>query len=163
MSKSKISAAIPPEVAAAFPTAGLTALQELVQTEALVEDDAAVAQLSEYLVTATVQLLRTVPGTMSLVLSSTAASCLAARYLPAGTALTSALIDDVVGGIRHVIAGQAKTMLKGTPHHFTMSTPVVTRAAGLAPFAAAASLVATLDSELGPISIYVNLPPSANP
>ena len=54
------------------------------------------------------------------------------RYLPEGTALTDEMIDDVAGEFANVIAGQAKTILKGTPYHFTLSTPVVTRAASLA-------------------------------
>jgi CheY-specific phosphatase CheX len=50
--------------------------------------------------------------------------------LPAGTELNDGIVNDVAGELANVIAGQAKTMLKGTPYHFTMSIPAVSRRAG---------------------------------
>jgi chemotaxis protein CheX len=50
----------------------------------------------------------------------------------AGRALTGtpeqpdeALVRDCMGEIANVVAGQAKALLAGTPHHFTFATPTV--------------------------------------
>jgi CheY-specific phosphatase CheX len=118
----------PPEVIEAFRSAAVTALQELTQLEASFELVAAAANSeSSTLVTATVRLARKVPGTMKLVLTEASASILAARYLPQETQLTAEIVDDVAGEFANVIAGQAKTILKGTPYHYTLTTPIVTR------------------------------------
>ena len=97
---------------------------------------------------------------MSLVLTEETASRLAALYLPVGTTLNQKMLDDVAGEFANVIVGQAKTVLKGTPHHYTISTPVVTRAASVKqlPSAAAECLAVSLQSELGQILLFVNLP-----
>jgi chemotaxis protein CheX len=39
------------------------------------------------------------------------------------------LIRDCLGEVANVVAGQAKALLLGTPHHFTLSTPTVASAA----------------------------------
>jgi CheY-specific phosphatase CheX len=65
-----------------------------------------------------------------LVLPPVLARRLAEGYLPAGTELTEEIINDVAGELANVIAGQAKTILKGTRYHFTLSIPVVSRGAG---------------------------------
>jgi chemotaxis protein CheX len=162
MSEPKSKSKLPQEVVNAFTAAALTALQELIQVEAFADPDPQnpLATCSGTLVSASLTLMRSVPGTMSMVLTEETGSRLAARYLPAGTALNGEMIDDVAGEFANVIAGQAKTVLKGTPHHYTISTPVVTRAASVnqLPCAAAGGLIVSLQSELGRILLFVNLP-----
>jgi chemotaxis protein CheX len=59
------------------------------------------------------------------------ARALAERVL-AGTVerLDDALIGDCLGELGNVIAGQAKALLAGTPHHFTFATPTLVTGAG---------------------------------
>src|SRR5438128_10810943 len=115
---------VPPDVSDAFQSAAITALQELTQIEAFPEPTLSAIELpSGDVVLAAIRLLRPVPGTMTLVLTPDTATQLAARYLPEGTQLSNEMIDDVAGEFANVIAGQAKTILKGTPYHFAMTTP----------------------------------------
>ena len=166
MSESNIPDIPPTEVAKAFQSAAITALQELTQIEAYPESilPAMENMPSEEAVLAAIQLLRHVPGTMTLVLTATAASQLAVRYLPHGTQLTEELVNDVAGEFANVITGQAKTILKGTPYHFRISTPVVTRAASPAQLhhLAGASCITLLASELGRLLLVVDLPTCPN-
>lgn len=162
MNESNIQAIPPSEVANAFQLAAITALQELTQIEAYSEKTLPTIKgmPSEEVVLASIQLQRQVPGTMTLVLTSKAASQLAARYLPDGIQLTEELIDDVAGEFANVITGQAKTILKGTPYHFSMSTPVVTRAETPAqmPHVTDARYVKLQAVELGQVLLIVDLP-----
>jgi CheY-specific phosphatase CheX len=119
---------LPPEVREAFVSSTVTALQELAQLEA--EADGAAAHdvaFAETGVIAVVRLLRPSPGTMTLILPADVARSIAARYLPSGTELTDEIVGDVAGELANVIAGQTKTMLKGTPYHFALSIPTVSR------------------------------------
>lgn len=156
--------AIPPEVADAFQAATITALQELTQVEMYPDLSAAERMPSEEVVLAAIRLLRAVPGTMTLVLTAETASHLAAHYLPEGTQLSNDLIDDVAGEFANVIAGQAKTILKGTSFHFALSTPVVTRSVNLAesPIVADIRPAASLACELGGVVVLVDLLPCTN-
>ena len=83
--------------------------------------------LDQPLIIATIQLAREVPGYFFLLLSTRTAEQLAARYLGPDIDLSPELIDDLAGEMANVIAGQAKTMLKGTPYHFHMTTPTIRR------------------------------------
>lgn len=166
MSESNIPAILPAEAANAFQSAAITALQELTQIEAFPESTLSTMEGTplEEVVFATIRLLRHVPGTMTLVLTAKTASKLAARYLPVGTQLTEELIDDVSGEFANVIAGQAKTILKGTPYHFGMSTPVVTRAVSPAQLniVSVASCAISVASELGRVLVLLDLLPCHN-
>jgi CheY-specific phosphatase CheX len=154
---------VPHDVSEAFQSAAITALQELTQIEAFPDLSAAECMSGE-VVLAAIRLLRPVPGTMTLVLTAETASQLAARYLPQGTQLSDEMIDDVAGEFANVIAGQAKTILKGTSYHFTMTPPKVAREAessrltGTLPGVLATSLA----SELGRVVVLVDLPPCAD-
>ncbi len=163
MSESNIPAIPPTEVTTAFQSAAITALQELTQIEACPESILPTRENmpSEGVVLATIQLLRHASGTMTLVLTAKTASQLAARYLPAGTLLTEELVDDVAGEFANVIAGQAKTILKGTTYHFGMSTPIVTRAASPAQFyiVSEVSCAIPVASELGRVLVLLDLLP----
>lgn len=149
----------------AFETAAVTALQELAQLEAFpIAPPEAIRELAaETVVFATISLRRALPGTMTLVMAASAAAQLARRYLPEGTSLTPELIDDVVGEFANVMAGQAKTILKGTPYHFTLSTPEVHHAPSAAELPAAAPPHAiALACELGPVLVLIDLPACAS-
>lgn len=165
MNESPVALPPPPDVVEAFTSAALTALEELTHIEAYAEaaspTAAADRERSEPVVCASVRLLRRIPGTMSLVLTTDVAARLAARYLPPGATLTDEMIDDVVGEFANVIAGQSKTMLKGTPFHFTLSTPTVVRAASFSqrPASAFQLLVGSLVFEEGELLLCVDLLP----
>lgn len=53
------------------------------------------------------------------------ATALAQRVLDGATELNDTMIRDCVGELANVVAGQTKTLLFGTPEHFTLSTPTV--------------------------------------
>jgi chemotaxis protein CheX len=56
------------------------------------------------------------------------AHALARRLLAgAGTTVDEELVADCIAELANVIAGQAKTLLVGTPFHFTLGTPTVLR------------------------------------
>jgi CheY-specific phosphatase CheX len=113
-------------------------------------------------VIATIVLMRDPPGSLSLVLPRETAARLASRYLPPGTAIATELIDDVAGEFANVIAGQAKTMLKGSVYHFFLSTPVVERVAAEEDCTAPnPNLTARLHSEIGVVVLQVCLPDGA--
>jgi chemotaxis protein CheX len=150
---------VPQEVTDAFSSAAITALQELVQLDAIAEPLTAPAAMeAKEFVCATMRLIRNVPGSMNLLLTAETAAHLAGRYLPQGTLLTKEIINDVAGEFANVIAGQAKTILKGTPHHFMISTPVIVRVAELTDLSgtATANLVVSLTSEVGRVQVMIN-------
>jgi len=161
MTDSRPFSAPPPEVIQAFATAAMTALQELTQIETVTDPTPQSPPASKAFVAATVRLMREVPGTMTLVLTADAAFGLAARYLPEGTTLTEEMIDDVMGEFANVIAGQSKTMLKGTPYHFTLSIPVVARVAGFTriPEVTAGEPAVALSFESGKLLLILDLSP----
>ena len=140
---SDMSAVPPPEVVETFTSAAITALQELARVEASPEpvpswaDEATAGPM----VSASIRLQRSLPGVMTLFLRAEVAARLAARYLPEGAISTEELIDDVAGEFANVIAGQAKTILKGTPYHFTLTTPVVSRALSFVPLPLVANAI----------------------
>jgi chemotaxis protein CheX len=145
---------LPAEVIEAFSSAAVTALQEMTQYEALSVPQDTTSELAGNLVVAAMRLLRSDPGNFALVMTRDTAKRLAERYLPVDTELTEELINDVVGEFANVIAGQAKTILKGTPYHFLLSLPVVSRGAlgeKLPGF------VANFKIDSGQVQLYVTL------
>ncbi|VTR95770.1 : CheX [Gemmata massiliana] len=66
------------------------------------------------------------------------------------------MVRDCLGEIVNVVAGQAKTLLFGTPIHFVLGTPtVVTGAPMLAP---PERVLVTFASEFGEFALHVRLP-----
>lgn len=162
MSDSDINS--PPSVVIeAFTSAAITTLQELISVEAHFEHCqlGGKVKTEEPNVVAAICLRREHPGSMQLILAPETASQLAAHYLPTGTVLTEEIIDDVAGEFANVIAGQAKTLLKGTTSHFQLATPVVTRTfefgASLDPNKAV--LLTLQTTTLGQIRMAIILPP----
>lgn len=153
----------PTEVAAVFSAAATTALQEMTCLGSFVTS-LQPAEIRGPFVSASLQLQRPIPGKLTLILRAESAKDLANRYLPPGTLLTEELIDDVAGEFANVIAGLAKTFLKGTPYHFSLSTPEVTHTelCGAGPDTAEGRLAIELDSEIGPMLLRIDLPPCRN-
>lgn len=154
----------PPEVIDAFTAAAITALKELVAVEAYPESPSGkhLDPPSRPCVCAEIELRRDKsadpPGSVALVVSSETAVQLAARYLPSNAVLSPEMIDDVAGEFANVIAGQSKTLLKGTPFHFQLTTPHVKRSISLA--CTNSTLLLQLGCELGPVILVVDLPPA---
>lgn len=149
----------PPEVANAFTEAAITALRELIALEAspAPPESETASTAGETSICAQIDLLREAPGKMALMLAASTAAKVAERYLPAGAILSSEIVNDVAGEFANVIAGQAKTLLKGTPQHFSLSTPKVDRhehAPEWTPSSDAACTIA-LATELGMVRICV--------
>lgn len=120
------SPSFPREVIEAFVGATVAAFQEL--TDTVVERiPFAEARTPNTDVYATIVLRHEPPGRMILSFPVATLESLAGRYLAGAAALTPELVDDAAGEFANVIAGQAKTMLKGTPDHFLLSTPLVVR------------------------------------
>src|SRR5262249_7528783 len=74
-----------------------------------------------------ITLKRRLPGRLVCTFPRAVLEALTRRYLPAGVSLTPEIVDDTAGEFANVIAGQAKTMLKGTPYHYALTTAVVGR------------------------------------
>lgn len=121
------TAALPTDVREAFASAAVTAIHELTQFDASADEPfSEVPPLSRGSIGAEMCLQRPIPGTLTLLLPPEAARRLAAAFLPAETEITDEMVRDVAGELCNVIAGQAKTILKDTPHHFKLSIPTVT-------------------------------------
>jgi CheY-specific phosphatase CheX len=157
MSEHPNNAVLPPEVIEAFSSSAVIALQELAHCEAVRGGQTtSCPTFPDHAAIAAMQLLRRLPGTLTLILPAEVASHVAQSYLPEGAELTQEIIDDVVGEFANVIAGQAKTMLKGTPYHFTLSLPVVARSPQQAETAGAALVLTTA---AGPMWLVLELAP----
>lgn len=125
-----IPSSIPPEMIDAFVAATATAFQELANTGTAAREPFAVDRLLTLDVNATVVLRHDPPGRLVLSFPLPVLEALVRRYLDGNVNLTPELLDDAAGEFANVIAGQAKTMLKGTPEHYWLSTPVVSRTSG---------------------------------
>lgn len=96
-------------------------------------------------------------GYVALHFSEATATELARRTLAlagAGSA-DAATLRDCLGEVVNVIAGQAKTLLVGTPYHFTLSTPRVETGA---PARTDGALVLAFGSEAGDFTLRASLP-----
>lgn len=111
-----------PAVRAAFAEAVVTTFAELAGT-AFRPAPAGTAWPPGPAVAAHLPLKGIPPGVVVLELPAALAEALAGRYLPPGTSLAPDLIADAVGEFVNVIAGQVKTALRGTTHHFHLATP----------------------------------------
>lgn len=147
---------LPAKVMQAFSAAVVTALQEMTRTEAFPVSQSTPPELAGDFVVAVMRLLRSVPGNLALAMTVETAERLTERYLPLGTELTEEIVNDVVGEFANVIAGQAKTLLKGTPYHFLLSLPVAIRI----PIAKQqAGVLANFQTDSGQVQLYVALLP----
>jgi chemotaxis protein CheX len=117
-----------PDVVKAFTYAVVTTFQELTSTAVTLQEPVLrSASSATGDISAIIVLRRNLPGRLVCAFPEAVLKTLAKRYLPADVSLTPEIADDTAGEFANVIAGQAKTMLKGTPFHYALSTPVVTR------------------------------------
>ena len=99
-------------------------------------------------------------GEAALVLSCPrpTARALAERVLSGVTEpLDDGMIGDCLGELANVIAGQAKALLAGTPHHFTFSPPTIVTGVGKEVGKAGdeGSLVIVFGSEVGEFALQL--------
>lgn len=118
------------EVAAAFTQATLVALAELAGIEVDLAEDAKIASAAPAAdLYAALALRKKPPGVLLCCFPAAVAQSLARRILPPLQFVTPELAEDAIGELANVIAGQAKTALKDTSHHFQLSTPTTFREA----------------------------------
>lgn len=110
-------------------------------------------------VTARLSMTSTGPGFMALVLPTAQAAELTARGLKGAAPPSGEWCADFVGETANVIAGQAKTLLAGTPAHFIFGTPKVSETiADLSAGPGQVGFWMTFDSEIGPFALRVVVP-----
>lgn len=146
------------ELIGPFAEAVAIALREMAGAEAVIRNAAPATGTDQFGDVSVVLRLSTGgEGYMVLSLPTTTATALAKRILD-GVAgeLDDTMIRDCAGELANVIAGQAKTMLVGTPHHFTFATPTVT--AGNPGLPAGERWVAAFVSEWGEFTLHLCLP-----
>lgn len=98
-------------------------------------------------------------GLLVMSFSSRSAKALAGKILAdTQEELTPALVQDCMGEITNVIAGQAKAMLHGTAHHFTFSPPVVHAGNSASLPENLGSLVLAFDSDAGGCALQYCMP-----
>lgn len=115
---------LPAEVIEALVGATTVAMEELCQTPVIPGAAYRAGSLpSDAELVATIELKRAVPGWLAVGFPRTTARTLAQRYLSDSPQPDDGLMLDAVGEFANVIAGQIKTMLKGTPYHFRLTTP----------------------------------------
>ncbi|MGL4553360.1 MAG: chemotaxis protein CheX [Gemmataceae bacterium] len=110
-------------------------------------------------VAAVLPLTTTGPGFLALVLPAAQAAALTARGLRGAAPASGEWCADFLGETANVIAGQAKTLLVGTPAHYTFGTPAVAEGVGgLAAGPGQDGMWMTFESEIGPFAVRVVLP-----
>lgn len=115
---------LPAEVIEALVGATTVALEELCQTPVIPGEAYRAGSLPTAAeLVATIELKRAVPGWIAIGFPRSTARVLAQRYLADSPQPDDGLMLDAVGEFANVIAGQIKTMLKGTPYHFHLTTP----------------------------------------
>jgi chemotaxis protein CheX len=153
---------VSPEVRAQLADPLITAvrqtLRDMVETEAIVrcvyqrETPTPLGDISALL-----KISATLEGVLILSFSMTTAEAMARRvFAEVGTELHAALIQDCMGEIANVVAGQAKALLGGTPYHFVFSSPNVTLGShDLALSEKMSSLVIAFESDLGGLALQL--------
>jgi CheY-specific phosphatase CheX len=148
----------PDELIEPFTTAVSMTLREMAGVEVVVRETLRAAG-TEGFADASV-ILRLTAGTKGwLVLSvpMRTATELTGRVLNEfGATADDSMVQDCIGELANVIAGQAKTLLYGTPHHFTFSTPTVLNA-GLVDVATGRWVI-RFDSDAGAFALHLYLP-----
>jgi CheY-specific phosphatase CheX len=141
----------PAELHQALTNAVQTALRELAAVECSPRDKAPAVDLTAALPVVTAG---GGAGVLALAMPDATVWALARRVLVAvGVEPDAATAQDCAGEAVNVIAGQAKTMLTGTPHHFTLCTPEVTAGPPDLPGAFALAF----DSDVGPFALHARL------
>jgi CheY-specific phosphatase CheX len=147
---------IPLEMVEAFVAATTTAFQELANTDVAVREPRAVDRNLTCDVRATVVLRHDPPGQLTLSFPLPVLEALVRRYLDGAESPTPELLDDAAGEFANVIAGQAKTALKGTPDHYWLSTPIVQRSTPPAPISETGNIMTLyFDCDAGTFTLQI--------
>jgi chemotaxis protein CheX len=154
----------PDEPTESFATAVAETLREMAGVEAVVRSVVraggggtdARGELED--VSAVLGLGADVPGWVILSLPRGTAAALAGRVLAGVAEPDEPMVRDCAAEVLNVIAGRAKSLLFGTPHHFTLATPVAVVGGGVDP--EAGQSVVRFESDAGPFALHL-LPPHA--
>lgn len=145
------------DVVAVFGEAVAVALRDMAGAEAVVSGSRRTADLPAPAVSAVVRLSGAGEGYCALVAPPETARELARRvYADVGVEPDEGLVRDCIGEVANVVAGQAKTLLFGTPRHFTLSPP--TSAAGPPDLPDEERTVVEFVSEAGPFALHLRVP-----
>ena len=147
------------ELHAALTESVAVALRELAGVEAAARDSHETSGPEGFADVSAALRVTTSAGDGYFVLSFTDAvgAALARRVLAeSGTEPDAEMTRDCLGEVVNVVAGQAKTLLYGTPTHFTLATPTVT--AGAPALAEPERWLVTFASEVGEFALHVRLP-----
>ncbi|HZZ77344.1 MAG TPA: chemotaxis protein CheX [Gemmataceae bacterium] len=96
------------------------------------------------------ELTSAVPGLLVMNFSTATAQAFARQvFAEVHEEPTPTLVQDCMGEIANVVAGQAKALLHGTPYHFSFSPPLVQPAQAAKFPESMSSLVLAFDSDVG--------------
>ncbi len=112
-----------PMVVEAFTTAVKTTFEQLTNTSMEVMEISCTMESSPDQVSAYLELQRATPGVLTIEMSPTLLAILASRYVPDSDEVTREIQEDALREWLNVIAGQAKTLLKGTQYHYLLTLP----------------------------------------
>ncbi|MBP3954226.1 chemotaxis protein CheX [Gemmata sp. G18] len=147
------------ELVATLDEAVTGALRALVGVESAVRTAGAASALEGFADVSAVLVVTTRAGEGYFVLSFTGAvgTALAKLILADVTAAPDPeMMRDCLGEVVNVIAGQAKTLLVGTPLHFVLGTPTV--ATGPPALAVLSRVLVAFTSDIGEFTLHVRLP-----
>ena len=148
----------PDELIEPFTTAVSMTLREMAGVEVVVRETLRAAGAEGFADASVIlQLTSGTKGWLVLSVPERTAKELTGRVLnEVGGTADDGMVRDCVGELANVIAGQAKTLLYGTPHHFTFSTPTVLNA-GSADMATGRWVI-RFDSDAGVFALHLCLP-----
>jgi CheY-specific phosphatase CheX len=130
-----------------------TALLEMAGIEVAIRSTSGAASPGAGDIIAVVELTSTPPMTLMLSFPGRTAEALAAQILTDVKVTTDDVVTkDCVREIANVVAGQAKTALSATPHHFSCSLPTI---ADVTPMGAAEGFFAAFDSPAGEFGLLL--------
>ena len=147
----------PDDLVGAFTEAVPFALRELAGVEVVVRDAGPATAAVDADLAAAIRLDTAAgEGRLVLCLPGRTAEALARRILAGTPAETTPdLVQDCMGEVANVVGGQAKTLLVGSPSHFTLSTPVVGTDI---PVSAPEAWAIRFDSDAGEFAVHLYPP-----
>jgi len=151
-----VSAEIREKLVEPFITATRTALGAMANTEVGVRSVCQISSLPALSdISIAIRLTAATEGWLVLSFPERTAAILSSRILTGVTAdVDQQLLGDCIAEIGNVVAGQAKTLLAGTPYHFAFSLPrVIVGANDFAHLAGFNCLVVAFDCNAGDFAL----------